>query len=52
MTIKTYIVWFIASVIASLAIISCGTGTIIEFGKDGIKVVPPSEPIVIPTSEK
>lgn len=31
---------------------SCGTGTVIEFGKDGIKVTPPAEPVVIPTSSK
>lgn len=42
--------------LALLAIIvtatSCGTGTVVTFGKDGITVTPPPEPIVIPTSSK
>lgn len=29
--------------------VSCGTGTIVEFGKDGISIIPPKEPVVIPT---
>lgn len=38
-----------ATLLIALALCSCGTGTVIEFGKDGIRVVPPTEPIVIPT---
>jgi hypothetical protein len=28
---------------------SCGTGTVVTFGPDGIEIQPPSGPIVIPT---
>lgn len=35
--------------LAIIALASCGTGTSVVFGKDGITVSPPTEPIVIPT---
>lgn len=42
-----------ALLIIAFALCSCGTGTVITFGKDGITVTPPVEPIVIPnTSSK
>lgn len=37
------------ALLIALSLCSCGTGTIIEFGKDGIKVSPPQEPVIIPT---
>jgi hypothetical protein len=35
-------------VLAAL-LVSCGTGTTITFRPDGIEVVPPTAPILIPT---
>lgn len=34
----------------ALAAVSCGTGTTLYFGPDGITVSPPTAPIVIPTN--
>jgi hypothetical protein len=34
--------------IAALASVSCGTDLTVKFGKNGLEILPPSEPIVIP----
>lgn len=45
---KTKLITLALAIIAT-AITSCGTGTTLFFGPDGITITPPSAPIVIPT---
>jgi hypothetical protein len=48
---KTYITIGFASLLFVLAamLVGCGTGTVVTFGPDGIEVMPPTTPILIPT---
>lgn len=43
---------FIAIIIAAACLSSCGTGTTLTFGKDGIVVTPPPGQIIIPNTGK
>jgi hypothetical protein len=40
---------FILAIVLCAFVVSCGTGTVISFGKDGITIIPPAEPIIFPT---
>lgn len=33
----------------AIALSSCGTGTLVYFGPDGVQILPPVDPIVIST---
>ncbi len=45
----TKFAFLLISLASSIALCSCGTGTVVTFGPDGIAITPPADPIVIPT---
>jgi hypothetical protein len=41
----------ILSILAAFSFVSCGTGTTVFFGPEGVEITPPQENIVIPNKK-